>query len=74
VGKMAPLQSRGRYMGFYGAVETLGMAVGLFIGGYLLDVFRTYPLGLWGIISSTAFAAAIGFAVYRVEKRIKYEH
>jgi MFS family permease len=71
VGRMAPPAFRGRYMGFFGAAETLGMALGLFLGGYLLDVFRAYPLGVWGIISFSAFAAAIGFSIFRIEKRLK---
>jgi MFS family permease len=71
VGKLASSAWRGRYMAFFGAAETLGMASGLFLGGYLLDVFPHHPLGVWGIISLSAFAAAIGFVVFRIERRIK---
>jgi MFS family permease len=70
VGKMAAPQWRGRYMAFFGLSETLGMALGLFLGGFLLDIFEDYPLGIWGVIASFAFAASIGYFFFRIERRI----
>jgi MFS family permease len=71
VGKIAPADWRGRYMGFYGAFDTFGMGFGILVGGLLLDAFPTHPLYIWGTIASIAFIAALGFLFYRVEKRMK---
>ncbi len=71
VGKMAPSDCRGRYMAFFGSSETIGMAAGLYLGGFLLDSFAGRPLIIWGVIASSGFLAALGFAFYRIEKRIK---
>jgi MFS family permease len=72
IGKMAGPDWRGRYMAFYGLSETLGMALGLYLGGFLLDVFARQPFGIWGVIASSAFAASIGYFIYRIEKRNKH--
>ncbi|MCK5608984.1 MFS transporter [Candidatus Pacearchaeota archaeon] len=61
VGELAPSKYRGRYMGFFGLSQILGIAFGPLLGGILLDVFPTNSLLIWGVIASLGFAAAIGF-------------
>ncbi len=61
VGELAPPEQRGRYMGFFGLSEILGIAVGPLLGGILLDAFPTDPQFIWGTIAFVAFAAAVGF-------------
>jgi MFS family permease len=39
IGELAPQDQRGRYMGFYGLSETIGIAMGPLLGGILLDAF-----------------------------------
>ncbi len=65
VGQMASTNWRGRYMGFFGLSETMGMALGPLIGGVLLDVFPMQPLFVWGTTAIMAFAAAIGFSRFK---------
>ena len=60
---------RGRYMGFFGLSQTLGMAFGPLVGGILLDIFPTEPLFVWGAISFVAFTAAVGFQRWGVTQR-----
>ena len=61
VGELSPQDRRGRYMGFFGLSEILGISVGPLVGGVLLDVFPTDPQFIWGTIAFVAFAAAVGF-------------
>ena len=61
VGELASTNWRGRYMGFFGLSETLGMAVGPLLGGVLLDVFPQQPFFIWGTQAILAFIAAVGF-------------
>ena len=61
VGELAPSKYRGRYMGFFGLTQVLGMAFSPLLGGILLDVVPESPLLLWGIIASLGFTAAIGY-------------
>jgi len=61
VGELSPLDRRGRYMGFFGLSEILGMSVGPLVGGILLDAFPTDPRFIWGTIAFLAFVAAVGF-------------
>jgi MFS family permease len=61
VGEMSSTNWRGRYMGFFGLSETMGMAIGPLIGGVLLDAFPLQPLFVWGAPAILAFAAATGF-------------
>ncbi len=61
VGELAPSRYRGRYMGFFGITNVLGMAFGPLLGGILLDIIPENSLLLWGLISSLGFAAAIGY-------------
>jgi MFS family permease len=61
VGELSPQDQRGRYMGFFGLSETMGIALGPLLGGVLLDAF---PLNLelvWGPIASMALIAALGY-------------
>lgn len=61
VGEHSPPGMRGRYQGFFGISETLGVSLGPFLGGILLDVFPKSNLSVWGIISCLIFLAGIGF-------------
>lgn len=61
VAELSPEDKRGRYMGFLGLGQTLGMSFGPLVGGVLLDTFETKPPFIWGIIASVAFVAALGF-------------
>jgi MFS family permease len=61
VGELSSQGRRGRYMGFFGLSETLGISVGPLVGGVLLDAFPTDPRFIWGTIALVAFAAAAGF-------------
>lgn len=61
VGKLAPSKYRGRYMGFFGLSQILGIALGPLLGGILLDAFPANPLFIWGIIAFLGFTAAVGY-------------
>jgi MFS family permease len=61
VGEIAPAGQRGRYMGFYGLSETIGVSTGPMLGGILLDSFATNGLAIWGIIGIVALLAGFGF-------------
>ncbi len=61
VGEFAPADQRGRYMGFFGWSETLGIAFAPLIGGVLLDTFLVNPGFVWVPISIFGFIAAFGF-------------
>lgn len=60
-GEFAPENLRGRYMGFFGLSETLGLSFGPMLGGILLDAFPHRPLFIWGTIAVVALIAALGF-------------
>ncbi len=64
VAESAPPDKRGRYMGFFGVTQTLGIALAPLFGGVLLDRFSTQPLLLWGMIASVGAMAAIGFRIW----------
>jgi len=72
VGELAPREKRGRYMGFFGWSETLGMSVAPLVGGILLDTFVETPNLVWVPISAFGFIAAIGFFWWgrRIRKNI----
>ncbi|MBN2240751.1 MAG: MFS transporter [Dehalococcoidales bacterium] len=60
-GELAPEQQRGRYMGFFGWSETIGMSFAPLIGGLFLDTFTTNPGCVWFPIAGFSFLAAAGF-------------
>lgn len=64
VGEMAPPDRRGRYMGFFGWSETLGMSLAPLVGGVLLDTFTASPGMVWLPIAGFSFAAAAGFLLW----------
>jgi MFS family permease len=64
VGKMAPSGHRGRYMGFYGLSETIGVSTGPLLGGILLDNFVSNGMAIWGIIGLVALLAGFGFFLW----------
>ncbi len=70
VGELAPPDWRGRYMGFYGLSETLGMSFGPLLGGVLLDNFSGNHQFVWGAIAAVALAAAIGFHWWGATRRM----
>jgi MFS family permease len=61
IGELAPQDQRGRYMGFYGLSETIGISMGPLVGGLLLDAFPSDLRFVWAPISSIALIAAIGY-------------
>jgi MFS family permease len=61
VGRLAPPDQRGRYMGLLGAGSGLGIAIGPLLGGVLYDVASGRPPLMWGVIAAIAIAAALGF-------------
>jgi MFS family permease len=71
VGEMSPATWRGRYMGFYGLSETIGVSTGPLLGGILLDAFPTGRTSIWGVIAGAALLAAFGFARWNPYKRFK---
>lgn len=69
VAELSPQDWRGRYMGFFGLSQTLGMSLGPLLGGVLLDTFPTDPRFIWGAIAFVAFVAAVGFQRWGVARR-----
>ena len=61
IGELAPQDQRGRYMGFYGLSETIGIAAGPLVGGLLLDAFPSDMRLVWAPIASLALIAALGY-------------
>lgn len=61
IGELAPQDQRGRYMGFYGLSETIGIAMGPLVGGILLDAFPSDLKLVWAPIASIALIAAVGY-------------
>jgi len=69
VGELSPKSWRGRYQGFYGLSETLGVSLGPTLGGLLLD--STAPdgqLSVWLPIAAVIMFA--GLAFYAWGKRL----
>lgn len=66
VGQLSPENSRGRYMGFYGLAETLGISTGPLLGGILLDGF-SQGMAVWGTIGSVALVTTLGFHFWRLK-------
>ena len=69
VGELSPHDWRGRYMGFFGLSQTLGISLGPLVGGVLLDAFPGDPWFIWGTIASISFVAALGFYWWGVASR-----
>jgi predicted MFS family arabinose efflux permease len=61
IGELSPQDQRGRYMGFFGLSETIGIAMGPLLGGILLDAFPSDLKLVWAPIASIALIAAIGY-------------
>lgn len=62
---LAPAGMMGRYMGFIGLAETVGWALGPFLGGVLLNYWPHQPMLVWLPLSSLGIVAAAGFALRR---------
>jgi len=69
VADLSPEEQRGRYMGFYGLSQTLGVSFGPLLGGVLLEAFPNNPHFIWGTIASVAFVAAAGFRWWGAVRR-----
>ena len=61
IGELSPQDQRGRYMGFYGLSETIGIAMGPLVGGLLLDAFPLDLRLVWAPIAAIALIAAVGY-------------
>ena len=61
VGRLAPPDQRGRYMGLLGTGSGLGIAIGPLLGGALFDAYSGTPPLMWGVIAAVAVAASLGF-------------
>ena len=61
IGELSPQDQRGRYMGFYGLSETIGIAIGPLVGGLLLDAFPLDLRLVWAPIAAIALIAAVGY-------------
>ena len=61
VGELSPEDQRGRYMGFFGLSQTIGIAVGPLLGGVLIDAFPLNPELIWAPVALIAFIAAVGY-------------
>jgi MFS family permease len=68
VGRLAPQDKVGRYMGLYGLTLGMGWAFGPYIGSLLFEPLRAQPLLLWVILSTGALAAAIGYVLLAFTK------
>jgi MFS family permease len=60
-GDLAPNKQRGRYMGFLGLSETVGVSAGPLLGGVFMDIFPQSNIKMWGLISLVAVISCTGF-------------
>jgi MFS family permease len=72
IGELAPSDQRGRYMGLFGLSQTVGIAVGPFVGGLLIDAFPLDPRLVWAPIASIALIAALGYYWWGRRFRLQY--
>ncbi|MFA5311939.1 MAG: MFS transporter [Methanomassiliicoccales archaeon] len=63
VANISPENERGRYMGMFGLVSSIGFALGPFMGGIILDQFISDDVLLWAMIGMFGIIAAIGYAL-----------
>jgi MFS family permease len=61
IGELSPPDQRGRYMGFFGLSETIGIATGPLFGGIFLDAFPSDLRLVWAPIAAVALIAAVGY-------------
>jgi len=62
VGEIAPRGEKGRYMGFFGLNQVVGISIAPLFGGILLDLFLTNHIAIWGIIAVSGVFGAAAFA------------
>lgn len=68
VAGLSTQERRGRYMGFIGLSEMIGISTAPLVGGILLDTFPSAPPFIWGVIAFLPFAAAAGFHRWSVTR------
>ena len=65
VGELSPKSWRGRYQGFYGLAETMGISLGPTLGGALLDASAPDGrLAVWAPIAAVILLAGLAFYVW----------
>lgn len=67
VARMADPQSRGRYMSFSGVIGNAGFAIGPFVGGFLMDVFKGEIAIMWLFMGALAIVCVGGFLLLRAK-------
>ena len=61
VANLSPERERGRYMGVFGLVSSIGFALGPFVGGLILDATTTEGVLTWALIGSFGLVAMAGY-------------
>ena len=74
VANMASEKHRGRYMGTFSLVHSLGWALGPLMGGFLLDLFPAQPIIVWSGISSLALVSAVGYQWLGTKLPLSVDH
>ena len=70
VGQIAPRGQKGRYMGFFGLNQIIGISLAPLFGGILLDLFPENSFLVWGIIALIAVLSAFFFALWSKHYKI----